>query len=710
MKKILILTLGTGAKSEEEKKTNAIPLLEDRIYGTKGTYQLTNYQFNENEVIENVSFVAEPLIENYKPDYVYILGTQNSAWTTFWINFYKKENWDDNKKANATEIIRPVWDIENAPYDKSKITEFQTVIQKVYEENLLKILNIQKIKVVLLPYGINKEELDFIYNTIFNQFENDFKEDEKVLGEKEKYDVAFDITHSFRSLPIYNYAVLTYFKQITSYEVNIKEIYYGMLEAKKICNGVAPIVKLKEISNLMDLTSAVAEFNNTGSVKALVSFLQQVQGSGNQSVGKMIEVLNEFDWAAGTNSGSLLIESIEKLNELVNEQSETKDIYDDIKIALRKVLEKPVIEDLQISLKDIKKAKTPMEYADYQLVLSQWYFDQHRYSQSACIACEAFKSYMFFVEARDKKEEVTPENIEDRSSRDKVNAWIFKCNKSNTKIKKVATLCFIEPELLKEAFVINENARELRNSSAHILQRSGNIEVLTSYIEIIKKLQKELKKENKLNSLEIKLEQDSEIETTGNFKEASKQAKGLSGVKNTKITKKTTASSSKVIENKTITKPTIDGASSKEELKAVMLMNCKMSKPAISALVAKMEEYVVDGLTIKKGDKPFNGNIVGGIATSFISWNSIVEDNKVHIPPFNINDSFDSDHVEEILEQHKFVFIKHTYTVICDSEERFNKFLNDLVCYKLIMNEIKKGPVSEENRENFKKVVDAFLK
>ena len=705
MKKILILTLGTGVKSEEEKKTNATPLLEDRISGTKGTYQLTNYQFNGNEVIENVSFVAEPLIENYKPDYVYILGTQNSAWTTFWINFYKKENWDDNKKANATEIIRPVWDIENAPYDKSKITEFQTVIQKVYEENLLNILNIQKIKVVLLPYGINKEELDFIYNTIFNQFENDFKEDEQVLGEKEKYDVAFDITHSFRSLPIYNYAVLTYFKQITSYEVNIKEIYYGMLEAKKICNGVAPIVKLKEISNIMDLTSAVAEFNNTGSVKALVSFLQQVQNNGNQSVGKMIEVLNEFDWAAGTNSGSLLIESIEKLNQLVNEQSETKDIYDDIKIALRKVLEKPVIEDLKISLKDIKKAKTPMEYADYQLVLSQWYFDQHRYSQSACIACEAFKSYMICFRAKIGNDKVTIEKIVGRKYRKEMDDWIQKYELALKKGK--SNCCEVDIEFLKEALGANKKAHSLRNSSAHILQRSGNIEVLVSYIEIIEKLQKELKKENKLNSSEIKLKQDSEIGTTGNFKEASKQTKGLSGAKNIK---KTTASSSKVIGNKIITKITIDGASSKEELKAVMLMNCKMSKPAIFALVAKMEEYVFDGLTIKKGDKPFNGNIVGGIATSFISWNSIVEDNKVHIPPFDINDSFNSDHVEELLEQHKFVFTKNTYTVICDSEERFNKFLNDLVCYKLIMNEIRKGPVSEENRENFKKVVDAFLK
>ncbi len=680
MKKILILTLGTGIKSEEEKKTNAIPLLEDRIYGTRGTYQLTNYQFKKNEVIENISFVAEPLIENYKPDYVYVLGTQNSAWSTFWINFYKKENWDDSAKLNATEIIRPVWDIENAFYDKSKINEFRTVIQKVYEKYLLNLLNIQKIKVVLLPYGINKEELDFIYNTIFNQFENDFKDDERLLGTKEKYEVAFDITHSFRSLPIYNYAVLTYFKQITRYEVNIKEIYYGMLEAKKICDGVAPIVQLGEISNIMDLTSAVAEFNNTGSVKSLILFLQQVKEE-NPSVEKMLDVLNEFDWATGTNSGSLLIESIGKLNELVNEQVETKNIYDDIKIALRKVLEKPVFDDLQISLKDVKNAKTAMEYVDYQLVLSQWYLEQHRYSQSACIACETLKSYVFFLYAKAKKTKVSKDNMVSKAARKQIDLWIQE-NNSNAKIEAISAKCQIETEFLKEVFKSNEKARSLRNSSAHILQRSGNIEVLTDYISIIKKLRKVLIEKMELATIEN--------------------------------TKNTTALASKPNNTNCIDKQMVENIKSREELKNLILTNGKICKSAMMSLRIMLSKYILEGLKIMKNDEQYTGKENELLHTlietdRYIAWNSIVEGNKVHIPPFDINDAFKLDRAKEIIEQHKFVFSKNIYTFICD-EERYYKFLVDLICYKLIMNEIKNGPVRKKNIENFRKVVDELFK
>ncbi len=686
MKKILILTLGTGQKKNGTSSFDVI--IEKGIDKLAQSYQSTKYQFDGKETVEDVSFVAEPLIENYHPDYIYILGTQNSVWTSFWINFVTKANLDEEAKSYAAEVIKPVWDIENDVYsfETEKRLAYQGKIQEVFEKFLPRILNVEKIRVILLPYGINHEELNVIYRTIFDQFENDFKEDERVLGEKQTYDVAFDITHSFRSLPIYNYAILNYFRQITSYEVNIREIYYGMFEARSINHDIAPIVKLGEITGLMNLTNAVAEFNNTGSVKALISFLDQVK-EDNPSIDKMKDILVEFDWAAGANSGLELIQSIEKLNKLISENDESKGIYNDIKKALSKVLEKRVFEDLPYSLKDIKTAKNSLEYADYQLVLAKWYYDQHRYSQSACIACEAFRSYIMFLYARTKNIKDNLEWTANQDKRTNVNDDWFNG-------KKIKTSKGYEEEVtfLSSAKSLNTNTRKIRNTSAHILQRSGNKETLIEYITMMKEFQQYLKNKEKLYSFICIME-------NYKIKNIQQSENNASANKETKVIK-------------TIDKSMVDRCKSKQDIKNLLLRNNMISKPAYIALRNKLLHYFCQGLKAENNtgkEVMVDSQLINHLASNFIAWNKIEENDMIHTLPFDAK-MFLKPEKYEYAMQHKCIFNNNSFIIIsCDSEERYNQFLVDLVCYKLIMNQVKTGTIVK-NKVNYEKILDEFLR
>ena len=70
--------------------------------------------------------------------------------------------------------------------------------------------------------------------------------------------------------------------------------------------------------------------------------------------------------------------------------SRTKD--SDIKRAIKSALAIPITD--WGSLKDIRYLNIDdFKFADNQLLLSKWYFNQHRYSQAICTATECFRSY-----------------------------------------------------------------------------------------------------------------------------------------------------------------------------------------------------------------------------------------------------------------------------------------------------------------------------
>lgn len=92
----------------------------------------------------------------------------------------------------------------------------------------------KKLHIILTRYGINQKELEENYVIL--------SEIEKSLSNRYSYEVAMDITHSFRSLPFYNLVILNYISSISDIEINISNI---------IC-AVLPIELLQSLLNIAD--------------------------------------------------------------------------------------------------------------------------------------------------------------------------------------------------------------------------------------------------------------------------------------------------------------------------------------------------------------------------------------------------------------------------------------------------------------------------
>lgn len=112
-----------------------------------------------------------------------------------------------------------------------------------------------------LPCGNTEEEIWQLFEKIFESF-------------KENEEVIFDITHSFRSLPMLMLVLLNYSRLLK--KIKIKGIYYGAFEIlgpvyevrnKPENERIAPIINLNNLIGLQDWTLATYNFIENGITK-----------------------------------------------------------------------------------------------------------------------------------------------------------------------------------------------------------------------------------------------------------------------------------------------------------------------------------------------------------------------------------------------------------------------------------------------------------
>lgn len=114
---------------------------------------------------------------------------------------------------------------------------------------------------VRIPEGKNKQELDQIFECIYQSFsENEI--------------IYFDFTHSLRNLPMLALAVVNYAKVLKNIEVG--GLYYGAYELKKKeKDGRVPILDMSSCSTIQDWTSAAEAFVKAGSSNQIYELYQK---------------------------------------------------------------------------------------------------------------------------------------------------------------------------------------------------------------------------------------------------------------------------------------------------------------------------------------------------------------------------------------------------------------------------------------------------
>lgn len=197
-------------------------------------YSPTNYYYQSLEnKIDNVRFIQEASVRLFCNDWtandkIFILVTKDS----------KEKNWFDNGHLD------------------------RETKQKILSEGLntrLKNLNLKtEYNYVEIPKGNNEEEIWEIFKKIFDNIEPNDK-------------IWFDITHSFRFLPMLNMVLINYAKFLKN--ISLEKITYGNYEGRDKEKNNSLIVDITSLSELQDWTSAASAFIEYGKTDKIVNKL-----------------------------------------------------------------------------------------------------------------------------------------------------------------------------------------------------------------------------------------------------------------------------------------------------------------------------------------------------------------------------------------------------------------------------------------------------
>lgn len=181
-----------------------------------------------------------------------------------------------------------------------------------------------QVKKVEIPEGGNKEEVWEIFNKITDAMEQ---------GDR----IIFDITHSFRYLPMLALITLNYANFVKG--VKVKKIVYGAMEAlgtpsevrnMPVPERIIPVFDLTPFIHLFDWTNATDNFLETGNAKKMKevgreqvqSFLSKARGKKSSELEDLLTSLETFSNNAGTCRGFKLRNNVKELLDCLSDTGE----------------------------------------------------------------------------------------------------------------------------------------------------------------------------------------------------------------------------------------------------------------------------------------------------------------------------------------------------------------------------------------------------
>ncbi|MDX9992706.1 MAG: TIGR02221 family CRISPR-associated protein [Anaerolineales bacterium] len=122
-------------------------------------------------------------------------------------------------------------------------------------------------RVIEIPEGHSEADLWAIFDALTGAVES---------GET----VAFDVTHSFRSLPFLAFLAVAYLR--IARNVQVEHVLYGAWEARDTQTNRSPVFDLTPFVSLLDWTNATNRFLETGDGRPLATLLKAGMPSGPQ--------------------------------------------------------------------------------------------------------------------------------------------------------------------------------------------------------------------------------------------------------------------------------------------------------------------------------------------------------------------------------------------------------------------------------------------
>ena len=433
MAKVLISCIGTG-----RIKTNSATGSEE----SKREYETTTYQIGDERI--DTSFVSEALVKHYHIDKVILIGTVKSMWEEVYRVFANHTGVELNDSYH-TEI-----------WEHCEMSSAQSPLELPHKEQIEAAMGNDS-KIILINYGLNQEELSANAAKILGIEQYLNKSDELYI----------DITHSFRSIPIYLMNLITYLRFVSNKKLIIKEVSYGMLEYKRENNGITPIVSMIDVLNISDWIVGAYSLKEFGKADVIV---EKMLHKNEKDIANRLE---EFSKAMSLGYLDGIKQQILKMDSIKNKD------YDSI----AKLIIPPTIHTF------VRSFTSKKDYS-FQYNVAKWHMNNHNYGMSILAIDEAMITYVKDVCGIDFSEKLFEESdsyiAEQESkaakallkgfyrenkifSKEDFDFWKRKLEKNNEFYQK-----------LKKAY---KKLYDLRNAIAHQQNKSSMAKGTSAYIK-----------------------------------------------------------------------------------------------------------------------------------------------------------------------------------------------------------------------------------
>lgn len=239
------------------------------------------------------------------------------------------------------------------------------------------------IETIDIPDGKNEEEMWKIFNAVYDAL-------------KPNDELYFDLTHSYRYLPMLVLVLSNYAKFLK--DVKVKHISYGNYEARNTETNEAPLMDILPLTILQDWTFAAADLIQNGNIKklkelkednALIPMLRQrgkqnvdrkvAEGSLNNFINALHNFLDDMKLCLGPN-----ILKGENVNEIVNCHERIVEEFEGIIAPIP-----PIINKIQLSLHGFEQTDSlHFESIKNGYMSAKWCYDHQLYQQAATILDE----------------------------------------------------------------------------------------------------------------------------------------------------------------------------------------------------------------------------------------------------------------------------------------------------------------------------------
>ena len=330
-RKVLISFLGTGPLESKETRT----------------YKTASYHIGETDMGE-YPFVSAALIKYYKIDKVILVGTVHSMWE----EVYRWFSMESGKPIDENVYFDIAMTCEKANYHSDLIIPHQDIIEKSLGKDS---------RISLIKYGITEQEIKENIDIILGLQQYLSNNDELIV----------DVTHSFRSLPLFMMNLLIYLQNVSLKKITISHIHYGMLEMKAEL-GFAPIIDLKEMMDVNEWITGAYSFSEYGNAYKIAHLIK----NEDQSVSTL---LDEFSNLMNLNHLHAIQNISQRLSAIKSKSYQTQ---------LPQLTINPIIEGF------INRFNASQNHSLFQLKVARWQLDHRKYAQAMLTINEAMISYV----------------------------------------------------------------------------------------------------------------------------------------------------------------------------------------------------------------------------------------------------------------------------------------------------------------------------